>query len=123
MPLFLDPTEYAGALERLAKEIDRAGRPSGAVTRSMVLFVSVDDDLDTARRRGTEWMSGLYGIPAKAFQRHLIAGTAHAVAQTVATYRRCGAEHVVLYMTDDEPLDQFSQLIEALRQAGIDPRP
>ncbi|MHB1710257.1 MAG: LLM class flavin-dependent oxidoreductase, partial [Acidimicrobiales bacterium] len=123
MPLFLNPVEYAAAIERLAKEIDKAGRRSDAVTRSMVLFVSVDDDADIARRRGTEWMSSLYGIPAKAFQRHLIAGTASEVAETVAAYRRAGAEHVVLYMTDDEPLDPFEQLVGALRRAGIDPRP
>ena len=122
MPLFLDPAEYAGALERLAKETARAGRESDSVTRSMVLFISIDDDVDKGRRRGTEWMSGLYGIPAKAFERHLVTGNAAEVAETVATYRRAGAEHVVLYVTDDEPLDQFERLVTALPAVGIDPR-
>ena len=44
MPLFLNPTEYRGPIERLGKEIDRAGRPADAVTPSIVLFVSIDDD-------------------------------------------------------------------------------
>ncbi len=48
----------------------RAGRPVDAVTSSMVLFVSIDDDAAQSRRRGTRWMSSLYGIPAKAFERH-----------------------------------------------------
>lgn len=122
MPLFLNPTQYADALERLAKESVRAGRPSDAVTRSMVLFVSIDDDADKGRRRGTEWMSTMYGIPAKAFERHLVAGTASDVAETVAIYRRAGAEHVVLYITEDEPLDQFERLVTAMAAAGIDPR-
>ena len=38
------PTEYGCALDRLAKEVDRAGRPAGSVTPAMVLFVSLDDD-------------------------------------------------------------------------------
>ena len=76
MPLFLDPAEYGDAVERLAKEVDRAGRPRRPVTPAMVLFVSVDDDPIACASRGTEWMSSLYGIPAKAFERHLVAGTA-----------------------------------------------
>lgn len=118
MPLFLGTTEYGAALERLAKEVDRAGRIAGAVTPSMVLFVSVDDDPDLGLRRGTGWMSSLYGIPPKAFERHLISGTAAEVAGVVSTYRDAGAEHVVVYVTDDEPLDQFERLMTALAAAG-----
>jgi len=122
MPLFLNPTQYADALERLAKETARVGRHPDAVARSMVLFVAIDDDTDKARRRGTEWMSTMYGIPAKAFERHLVAGSASEVAETVATYRRAGAEHVALYITEDEPLDHFERLVAAMAAAGTDPR-
>jgi len=122
MPLFLNPAQYADALERLAKETARAARDPGAVTRSMVLFVSIDDDVDQGRRRGTEWMSSLYGIPAKAFERHLVTGSASEVAETVAIYRRAGAEHIALYVTEDEPLAQFERLVTAMPAAGVDPR-
>ncbi len=122
MPLFLSPSAYQQALERLAKEVDRAGRPKGAVTPSMVLFISVDDDTTIASARGTGWMSSLYGIPAKAFQRHLVSGTAADVAGTVAAYRDAGAEHVVVYVTADEPLEQFERLIAALPEAGVQVR-
>ena len=122
MPLFVEPPLYADALRRLAEETAKAGRDPGAVTPSMVLFVSIDDDVDKGRRRGTEWMSSMYGIPAKAFERHLIAGSASEVAEIVATYRRAGAEHVALYITEDEPLDQFERLVTALPATGIDPR-
>ena len=122
MPLFLNPTEYADAIERLAKETAQAGRDPGAVTRSLVLFVSIDEDVDKGRRRGTEWMSSLYGIPAKAFERHLITGSASEVAESVAIYRRAGAEHIALYVTEDKPLDQFERLVTAMPAAGIDPR-
>jgi alkanesulfonate monooxygenase SsuD/methylene tetrahydromethanopterin reductase-like flavin-dependent oxidoreductase (luciferase family) len=114
IPMLLAPAEYSAALARLAKEIDRANRPDDAVTRSVVLFASIDDDTDEGLRRGTEWMSSLYGIPAKAFRRHLVAGSAESVARTVTDYRAAGAEHVVLYITDDQPLPQVDRLMAAL---------
>ncbi len=119
MPLFLSTTEYAAAIERLAKEVDRAGRPAGSVTPSMVLFVSIDDDGTVARQRGTEWMASLYGIPARAFERHLVHGTAAEVAGVVAAFRAAGAEHVVVYVTADRPMDQFERLVAALPAAGV----
>jgi alkanesulfonate monooxygenase SsuD/methylene tetrahydromethanopterin reductase-like flavin-dependent oxidoreductase (luciferase family) len=122
MPLFVEPTAYGEAVERLAKEVDRAGRDAEAVTPSIVLFVSIDDDPATARRRGTDWMSSLYGIPAKAFERHLVSGTADDVAGVVATYRRAGAAHVAVYITADRPIDQFERLILALDRAGAPAR-
>ncbi len=114
MPLFLSVDSYHHALERLAKEVERAERPEGSVTPSMTLFVSIDADPNTARDRGTRWMSSLYAIPAKAFDRHLVAGTAVEVAGTVAAFCRAGARHVCLYVTDDEPLPQFERLMSAL---------
>lgn len=114
MPLFLTADQYADALERLNKELDRANRPVDAVTRSMVLFVSIDDDPEKAGRRGTEWMSSLYGLPAHAFERHLVGGTAEDVASTVGSFRSAGAEHVAVYITADEPLEQFGRLTAAL---------
>ena len=118
MPLFLSPTEYRDAVERLTKEVDRSGRQAGSVLPSMVLFISVDDDPGVARRRGTDWMGSLYGIPARAFDRHLVHGTAAEVAGVVASFRDAGAEHVVVYVTADRPLEQFQRLVAALAAAG-----
>ncbi len=122
MPLFLSAAEYRAALERLAKEVDRVGREAGEVTPSIVLFVSIDDDAGVGRRRGTGWMSSLYGIPAKAFDHHLVAGTAAEVADVVTTYRDAGAEHAAVYITADEPLEQFERLTTALSAAGVPTR-
>ncbi|HEV3366444.1 MAG TPA: LLM class flavin-dependent oxidoreductase [Acidimicrobiales bacterium] len=119
MPLFLTPTAYGEAVERLTKEADRAGRSTGEVTPAMVLFVSIDDDPVAARGRGTGWMSSLYGIPAKAFERHLVSGTATEVAEVVSLFRRAGAQHVAVYVTADQPIDQFERLISALPGAGV----
>ena len=114
IPMLLAPEEYRDALTRLAKELDRADRPDDAVTRSVVLFASIDDDTDEGLRRGTSWMGSLYGIPAKAFRRHLVVGSAETVARTVSAYREAGAEHVALYITDDQPLPQIDRLMAAL---------
>jgi alkanesulfonate monooxygenase SsuD/methylene tetrahydromethanopterin reductase-like flavin-dependent oxidoreductase (luciferase family) len=119
MPLFLTPAEYRLAVERLGKEADRAGRLAGDVTASMVIFVSIDDDAARGRRRGTEWMSSLYRIPAKAFARHLVSGTAAEVADVVAAFHTAGAEHVAVFVTADEPLEQFERLMAAVSAAGV----
>ncbi len=118
MPLFVDPDRYRDDLDQLAKEVAEAGRDPGAVTSAMVLFVSVDDDPVVALRRGSRWMSSMYALPAKAFERHLVSGTPAEVADMIATYRAYGAEHVVLYVTDDRPLPQFSRVIAALSATG-----
>jgi alkanesulfonate monooxygenase SsuD/methylene tetrahydromethanopterin reductase-like flavin-dependent oxidoreductase (luciferase family) len=122
MPLFLTPVEYQEAVERLAKEVDRAGRAAHEVTPSIVLFVSIDSDPAVARTRGTEWMSSLYGIPAKAFDRHLVSGTAAEVAAVVTAFHQAGAEHVAVYVTEDQPLEPFERLMAALPVAGIPAR-
>lgn len=85
----------------------------------MVLFVSIDSDPAVALDRGTEWMSSLYGIPAKAFARHLVSGTAAEVAAVVAAFHGAGAEHVAVYVTEDQPLEQFERLMAALPVAGM----
>lgn len=119
MPLYFTPNEYREAIARLAKEVDRAGRPADAVTPSIVLFVSVDDDPRRGLARGTGWMSTFYAIPAKAFERHIVSGTAAEVADVVATFRGAGAEHVAIYVTADQPLEQFERLVAALPAAGV----
>jgi alkanesulfonate monooxygenase SsuD/methylene tetrahydromethanopterin reductase-like flavin-dependent oxidoreductase (luciferase family) len=122
MPLFLEVAAYGDAVERLGKEADAVGRPPDAVTPAMVLFVSLDDDRSRGVARGTAWMGSLYGLPPKAFERHLVAGTPDEVAARVAGYRAAGAEHVAVYVTDDEPLDQFERLMTALPSAGVPTR-
>ena len=122
MPLFLSVDEYGDAVERLAKEADAVGRHAGAVTPAMVLFVSLDEDCSRGVAKGTGWMGSLYGLPPKAFDRHLVAGTPDEVAAKVAEYRSAGAEHVAVYVTDDRPLDQFERLLAALPAAGVPTR-
>jgi alkanesulfonate monooxygenase SsuD/methylene tetrahydromethanopterin reductase-like flavin-dependent oxidoreductase (luciferase family) len=119
MPLFLSVKEYADAVERLGKECDGAGRHPDEVTPSLALFVSIDDDPNRGLARGAGWMGSLYGLPAKAFARHLVSGTADEVASVVAAFCAAGARHVAIYVTADEPLGQFERLVAALPAAGV----
>jgi alkanesulfonate monooxygenase SsuD/methylene tetrahydromethanopterin reductase-like flavin-dependent oxidoreductase (luciferase family) len=119
LPLFVEPDRYRHDLDQLAEDVASGGRAPGSVTPAIVLFVSVDDHPGTALRRGTRWMSSMYKIPPKAFERHLVSGTAAEVADRVAAYHDAGAEHVALYVTDDRPLDQFETLVGALSAAGV----
>jgi alkanesulfonate monooxygenase SsuD/methylene tetrahydromethanopterin reductase-like flavin-dependent oxidoreductase (luciferase family) len=119
LPLFLDPVRYEHDVTQLAKETVAAGRGADEVTPAMVLFVSVDDDPVVALRRGTRWMSSMYAIPAKAFERQLVSGTARDVADVITSYRQAGAEHVAVYVTDDRPIVQFDRVVAALTASRV----
>ena len=93
---------------RLDKEADREGRDPDGVTRAIVAFVSVGDD-DVAER-GLAWMGSLYGLPARSFARHLVAGDARSCAQALGRYAEAGAQHVAVFLTADTPLVQFEDL-------------
>jgi alkanesulfonate monooxygenase SsuD/methylene tetrahydromethanopterin reductase-like flavin-dependent oxidoreductase (luciferase family) len=117
VPLFLPPEAYARAVSDLARLADAAGRDPGCITRAVVAFVSVGEAA-RATERGLGWMSSLYGLPAKAFARHLLAGPAAYCADQVSRWYQAGAEHVVVYVTADDPLAQFEDLageLEAMK--------
>lgn len=120
MPLFLDVEQYRDAIYRLRTAQAEAGREPEAVCASMVVFVSVHDNIEAAHARGTQWMSTLYGLPPKAFSRHLVAGSAEAVADRLEEYHKAGAQHVVVYVTSDHPIDQFASIMDVRRRRGLD---
>jgi alkanesulfonate monooxygenase SsuD/methylene tetrahydromethanopterin reductase-like flavin-dependent oxidoreductase (luciferase family) len=107
MPLFVTPEDYASALGRLDKETERAGREPHDVTRAVVVFVSVGGN--KAAERGLEWMSSLYGIPARAFTHHLVAGSPRSCARVLERYVEAGADHVIAFLTADDPLVPFGE--------------
>jgi hypothetical protein len=41
------------------------------------------------------------------------------VAGVIAGYRAAGAAHVALYVTADQPIEQFERLVSALPAAGV----
>jgi alkanesulfonate monooxygenase SsuD/methylene tetrahydromethanopterin reductase-like flavin-dependent oxidoreductase (luciferase family) len=108
IPLFVPPDEYCAAMGRLDKEADRAGRDPAVVARATVAFVSVGDS--GTEYRGLSWMASLYGIAARSFERHLVAGSARHCARTLARFAEAGAQHVAVFVTSDDPLVQFVDL-------------
>lgn len=110
IPLFVDPPTMAEGVGRLRAEARTAGRDPEALTAAVVVVVSVGSDADRAAERGSAWLASLYGIPAKAFGRHLVAGPAGRCADMLCRYLEAGVAHVAVMVAGDDALEQFSAL-------------
>jgi alkanesulfonate monooxygenase SsuD/methylene tetrahydromethanopterin reductase-like flavin-dependent oxidoreductase (luciferase family) len=110
IPLFVGPSSMSDAVSQLREATAAAGRDPGAVTVGVVVMVSVGANADRAADRGTAWLASLYGIPAKAFARHLVAGTPAHCADALWAYLDAGAIHVAVMVAGDDPVDQFAGL-------------
>ncbi len=118
VPLFIGHEEFAAALGRLRTTALEAGRGADAVPASVVMVAAVGPDVARARAAGTEWLAALYGIPARAFARHLVAGPAGYCAEAAARYVEAGAAHVAVLVAADDALDQFRALAAAYDRLG-----
>jgi alkanesulfonate monooxygenase SsuD/methylene tetrahydromethanopterin reductase-like flavin-dependent oxidoreductase (luciferase family) len=113
IPLFVDHDELAEGYRQLGIEAERVGRDPATVTPAVVVFVHVGPS-DQAAERGCRWLSSLYGIPPKAFARHLIAGPAEQCAAHIERYFAAGARHVAVMVADDRAAEHFAALSAAL---------
>jgi alkanesulfonate monooxygenase SsuD/methylene tetrahydromethanopterin reductase-like flavin-dependent oxidoreductase (luciferase family) len=116
VPLFITPEDYRVGLDRLADAALAAGRTPADIARAVVVFARVGA-AGRAFADGCEWLSSLYGIPPRAFAKHLVSGPAEDCAGTIDAYRQAGAQHVVVMMAADDPLEHFEALRIAL-EAG-----
>ncbi len=110
VPLFLDPDEYGTALTALREETEAAGRTPDAVLPAVVAFVHVGPDGDVARVQGSAWLSELYGLPPKAFHRHLVAGPPDTCAAELTRFAEAGARHIVVMVAGTGALAHFRSL-------------
>lgn len=113
IPLFLDAVSMADAVAELRAGAAAHGRDPAAVTPGVVAVVSVGADADRAARRGTAWLADLYGLPAKAFGRHLVSGSPDRCAEALGSYLAAGAAHVAVMVAGDDAVDQFAALAGA----------
>jgi alkanesulfonate monooxygenase SsuD/methylene tetrahydromethanopterin reductase-like flavin-dependent oxidoreductase (luciferase family) len=113
MPLFIPEEELEANYDALDAELEAAGRDPSSFVRSLMVFVSAGE-AEEARAAGSSWLSSLYGLPSRSFSRHLVAGEPAECAQMVARLGARGVEHLVLFITADEPLAQFEALVGAL---------
>lgn len=116
VPLFVPPEDYGDELRSIRDAAGRAGREPAAVAGAVVAFVSIGADRTTAGAAGVGFMASLYGLPERAFARHLLAGPAVSVANDLARWVEHGAQHVVVFVADDRPLAQFEELVGAFAE-------
>ncbi len=119
IPLFVTPEDYAPALESLRHESEAAGRAANAVTPAVVVFVHVGEG--DAHGRGTKWLSELYGLPPKAFARHLVAGTADECADALRRFNDAGAQHLAVMVAGVGALEHFGALRAAFMRTAVEP--
>ncbi len=119
VPLFLAPEEYAVALAALRRETADADRDPGAVEPGVVVFARVGDD-EVAPAEGAAWLSHLYRLPPKAFQRHLVAGSPSSCAAALARYAEAGARHIVVMVAGSPAVEHFA-LLRAAFVAATEP--
>jgi alkanesulfonate monooxygenase SsuD/methylene tetrahydromethanopterin reductase-like flavin-dependent oxidoreductase (luciferase family) len=117
IPVFVTPEEYATSLAALRDETGVAGRSPDAVEPAVVVFACVGEDAE-APAQGAAWLSELYRIPAKAFRRHLVAGTPESCATQLCRYEEAGARHIVVMVAGAPALDHFTLLRQAFAAAG-----
>lgn len=122
MPMFLTPADLGARFRQLDAELERVGRTPGDVTRSVLVFVHVDRDAARARARGLSWLASLYRLPAARFEPHLVAGSPQECAQQLTRFLDAGAEHLCVFVADDDPLCHLGALAGEL-PAATTPRP
>ncbi len=111
-PLFIVPDDYGPALGALRCTSEEAGRDPDSVEPAVVVFARVGPDED-APAEGARWLSELYGVPAKAFERHLVAGEPETCADALRRYVDAGARHIVVMIAGTGAVGQFALLRSA----------
>ena len=121
VPLFLTPDDYAPALLALRQETEAAGRDPDAVEPAVVVFARVGPD-DEAPAHGAQWLSEMYGLPPRAFERHLVAGESETCAEALGRYVEAGARHIVVMVAAPGAVQHFGLLRSAfVARAGAVP--
>ena len=102
----------AGALGALRQETEAAGRHPDAVEPAVVIFARVGPD-DEAPPAVREWLSDMYGVPPKAFERHLVAGEPETCAAVLGHYVEAGARHIIVMVAGTGAVRHFASLRSA----------
>ena len=117
IPVFTPSSDYGVLHGQVMAECERRNRDPSEVVPAAVAVLAVGEG-HRARTRSLEWLSSLYGLPARAFERHLITGPPAACAEAVSAYHGAGARHVAVMVAHDDALSQFAALADALGLTG-----
>jgi alkanesulfonate monooxygenase SsuD/methylene tetrahydromethanopterin reductase-like flavin-dependent oxidoreductase (luciferase family) len=118
VPLFIGPEKFAASLSHLRDLASDSSRDPDDIVPAAVMVTVVDEDGTRGRAAGGRWLSRLYGIPPKAFERHLVAGSAAHCAEVAAAYVDAGAAQVIVLVAADDALEQFCALAAACEFFG-----
>ncbi|MGH9044099.1 MAG: LLM class flavin-dependent oxidoreductase [Acidimicrobiales bacterium] len=118
VPLFVPASEYGAGWSRLRLLSEQAGRQPDAIEPAAVALLCPGSDSKAARAQGLVWLSELYKLPAKAFERHLVAGTAERCAEGVAEYHAAGARHVAVLIASPGANERFAAVMDALHSGS-----
>jgi len=90
-----------GDVKRIARE---AGRDADALTGSIYLTLSLDEDVEAAQTRLDRYLETYYNAPAVALKKRqeCFAGRPSDVAAYLSGYARAGARHLVLRFAGDQ---------------------
>lgn len=102
---------YADQLPRLDEDLLRAGRPTAAVRRAVVVAVAVDGAPGASEAEN--WLGRLYRVDPGKTAKLLVRGPADQVAERVAAYCEAGAEHVAVFPASDRPVEHFIEVRDA----------
>lgn len=118
IPMFLDPDAYGRRLDQLKELLVAQGRPADDLVPAVVAFIRTGESAP-AHQAGTRWLADLYGLPPKAFARHLVAGPAEWCAERLEAWRAAGARHVAVMVADDDQqaLEHFGAVLDV---AGLE---
>lgn len=116
VPLFVTPERFRADLGTVREQAARAGRDPTQITPAVVMVATVGAAPD-ATATGLRWLSDLYGIPPRAFERRLVAGSAAQCADAAARYLDAGARHVAVMVAGEGALEGFGQIAGALGPA------
>lgn len=119
MPIAPDAAEWATKWRELKELTKAAGRDPAALTGSMYLTVSIDDDIDRANDKLNEFQVSYYGQPAAAMRRRqaCYAGPGEGLVPWLQAYADAGASHLIVRFVGDHErhLDLLSRLRSKLR--------
>jgi alkanesulfonate monooxygenase SsuD/methylene tetrahydromethanopterin reductase-like flavin-dependent oxidoreductase (luciferase family) len=114
------PAQLAPAAERLSALAAERGRPTPAMTASIVAAIDGDpalpDRAGLVRRLSDP--DGMYGMPAEAVPDMVVTGGPHAVAERIAEVSAIGATRVVLSLVAGSWDRQAELLAEAAALVG-----
>jgi alkanesulfonate monooxygenase SsuD/methylene tetrahydromethanopterin reductase-like flavin-dependent oxidoreductase (luciferase family) len=112
VPLFITPEDYGPAWADLQSRAAATGRDPEAIEPAVVVFVRVGPEGE-AHERGAQWLSDMYRVPPKAFERYLVAGPSEFCAAELSRFVEAGVRHVVVMMAGAEAVPHFGLLRSA----------